>query len=212
MTGGAPATLSRAQAGPAGGGRWADGCRHVFLDVGANLGVQTRKLFEPEAYPHVRSAAHGHNFSWVEAFARELGPARDDVCAFAFEANPAHTRRLRSLEACYAKRGWRAVLFAETAVAPRNGSVHFFADPVNAAKEQWAASLFRHGRHGGSMPQHSVAAIDLAAWVRYHVLQRAIPPPRPRTSGRGEGSGEGGAVRPPKVLMKVWLPARHANF
>ena len=27
-----------------------DGCYHVYLDVGSNIGVQIRKLFEPEKY------------------------------------------------------------------------------------------------------------------------------------------------------------------
>ena len=29
-----------------------DGCYHVYLDVGSNIGVQIRKLFEPENYPN----------------------------------------------------------------------------------------------------------------------------------------------------------------
>lgn len=28
-----------------------NGCRHVYIDVGSNMGVQIRKLFEPERYP-----------------------------------------------------------------------------------------------------------------------------------------------------------------
>ena len=32
-------------------GRTADDCWHVYLDVGTNIGVQIRKLFEPERYP-----------------------------------------------------------------------------------------------------------------------------------------------------------------
>ena len=35
---------------PPAGSRLGDGCHHVFLDVGANVGVQTRKLFEPDLY------------------------------------------------------------------------------------------------------------------------------------------------------------------
>ena len=27
------------------------GCYHVYLDVGSNVGVQVRKLFQPEEYP-----------------------------------------------------------------------------------------------------------------------------------------------------------------
>jgi len=32
--------------------RLADGCWHVYLDVGSNIGVQVRKLFEPQLYPN----------------------------------------------------------------------------------------------------------------------------------------------------------------
>ena len=28
-----------------------DGCYHVYLDVGSNIGVQVRKLFQPAEYP-----------------------------------------------------------------------------------------------------------------------------------------------------------------
>ena len=29
-----------------------DGCYHVYLDVGSNIGVQVRKLFQPKEYPN----------------------------------------------------------------------------------------------------------------------------------------------------------------
>ena len=28
-----------------------DGCHHVYLDVGSNIGVQVQKLYEPKKYP-----------------------------------------------------------------------------------------------------------------------------------------------------------------
>ena len=28
-----------------------DGCYHVYLDVGSNIGVQVRKLYQPQYYP-----------------------------------------------------------------------------------------------------------------------------------------------------------------
>ena len=31
-----------------------DGCYHVYLDVGSNLGIQVRKLFEPSLYPKAK--------------------------------------------------------------------------------------------------------------------------------------------------------------
>jgi hypothetical protein len=34
----------------------ADGCHHIFLDVGANIGVHSRFLFEPDKYPNADKA------------------------------------------------------------------------------------------------------------------------------------------------------------
>ena len=28
-----------------------DGCRHVYLDMGTNIGIQIRKLYEPHLFP-----------------------------------------------------------------------------------------------------------------------------------------------------------------
>ena len=67
---------------PPGGGRWGDGCKHVFVDVGMNIGVQTRKLFEPAAYPWTQVEERSSNFSFIEAFNDEFGPDRSsNVCA-----------------------------------------------------------------------------------------------------------------------------------
>lgn len=62
--------------------RLGDGCFHVFLDVGANIGVHGRFLFEPKKYPEAVVAR--------AIFDEEFGAERDnrDVCAFEFEPNP----------------------------------------------------------------------------------------------------------------------------
>ena len=65
-----------------------DGCFHVYLDVGSNVGVQVRKLFEPSFYPGA---------PFVNVFDKEFGPVearRKSVCAVGFEPNPHHTKRL----------------------------------------------------------------------------------------------------------------------
>ena len=181
-----------AQDGPPDRVRWGDGCRHVFLDVGANIGIQTRKLYEPDAYVRKDGSEHekSHNFSWVAAFQSAFDDRRR-VCSFAFEANERHTTRLKSLQACYKRQGYRAHFFTETAAADKNGNLSFYRDPVFASKQEWAASLMKHGKSGHKMPRRTVAAVDLAAWIRYHILQRRIP--------RGEGE--------PRILMKLDIEA-----
>ena len=46
-----------------------DGCYHVFLDVGSNIGVHARFLYEPDLFPEPRSS--------VATFAKEFGYPRD---------------------------------------------------------------------------------------------------------------------------------------
>ena len=66
-----------------------DGCYHVFLEVGSNVGIHGRFLFEPQKYPNAKEA-HG-------IFNEHFGPRdiRDNrnTCVFAFEPNPTHNVR-----------------------------------------------------------------------------------------------------------------------
>ena len=58
---------------------WTD-CRHIYLDVGSNIGVQIRKLFEPHRYPNAKV---------LEVFRKYFGSDTDarrrEVCAVGFE-------------------------------------------------------------------------------------------------------------------------------
>jgi len=78
-----------------------DGCYHVFLDVGANIGVHGRFLFEPKKYPDATVAS--------AIFNEQFGEQRDnrDYCVFAVEPNPSHKPRLEQIAAAYQKMGWR---------------------------------------------------------------------------------------------------------
>ena len=73
---------------------FSDGCYHVYLDVGSNVGVQVRKLFQPKLYP---DAAIHKVFN--EFFG---GPTLRDtktICAVGFEPNPNHEQRLKGIKA-----------------------------------------------------------------------------------------------------------------
>ena len=74
-------------------------CRHVYLDVGTNVGVQIRKLFEPALYPKAQ-ASH-------EVFERFFGSPRErcQVCAIGVEPNPHHRMRLSALQRVCASTG-----------------------------------------------------------------------------------------------------------
>ena len=64
-------------------------CEHVYLDVGSNIGVQIRKLFEPQKYP----GAAVHQL-FESSFGAASGGSRCRVCAIGFEPNPRHRTRL----------------------------------------------------------------------------------------------------------------------
>ena len=56
-------TIRMAEADTLGGGAWggaahhyarlAEGCQHIFVDAGANIGIHARFLFEPHLWPHM---------------------------------------------------------------------------------------------------------------------------------------------------------------
>lgn len=99
----------------------ADGCYHVFLDVGANIGVHSRFVMEPNKYPDAKKAlAH---------FEKAFGPPgnRDprDFCLFAFEPNPFHQRRYEEFTKAYQRVGWRFMHIA-AGVSDNNGELTFY--------------------------------------------------------------------------------------
>jgi len=64
-------------------------CSGFYIDLGTNIGVQVRKLFEPDRYPGAAMAAKFDKF---------FGARRGHVCAIGLEPNPLHWQRLRRLE------------------------------------------------------------------------------------------------------------------
>lgn len=98
----------------------ADGCARVYVDVGTNVGVQIRKLFEADKY---RGAMVLGYFNVL--FGNGTSRATDGaLCAFGFEPNPLMTPRLRQLEESYAAQGWRVRIFTETAAGASDGVVN----------------------------------------------------------------------------------------
>ena len=119
------------RAAPANAASPLDGCHHVFLDVGANIGIHSRFLFEPDKFP--RS-------SFKEVFDRYFGTDRDaaTTCAVAFEPNTMHRAHHAKQRAVYARKGWRYV-HIEAAVGAKAGEMTFYA---NTRRE----SRFKKGR------------------------------------------------------------------
>lgn len=132
------------------------GCSMIFLDLGANLGVQTRKLFEAEKY------TKGKRPPVFRLFANAFGLDRDvwrTACSVGFEPSPFLWPRLAELGKRYAALGFRAT---------------FLRAGVGASTHR---SCFGHGRgetgRFEACERGDTPVVDLAAFLRTHVERRA---------------------------------------
>ena len=137
-----------------------DRCEHIYFDLGSNIGVQIRKLFEPEKYPGAKV---------LPQFDRLFGPApgrRESVCAFGFEANPAHKARLADIEKCYHDvHGWNAH-YAMRAVSTVDGEhITFYSDPSDTHEDWGAGTTPALIQNKTAMIEHKVETVDIAAFI-----------------------------------------------
>ena len=106
-----------------------DGCYHVYLDVGSNIGMQVRKLFEPEKYPDAKvHSIFNKNFGPIEDRRKAYKETGRVVCAVGFEPNYRHSQYLKELERRYDSCGWRATFMTQSAVSDHNGTTKFYTD------------------------------------------------------------------------------------
>ena len=116
-----------------------DGCYHVYVDVGSNIGVQIRKLFEPEKYP--KASVHSiFNSHFGTAEERQSAFGGREVCAVGFEPNSHHTQYLQEVESSYNKCGWRVKFMTETGASGRNGTTRFYTDEAYG-KMEWGGGI-----------------------------------------------------------------------
>jgi hypothetical protein len=159
-----------------------DGCYHIYLDVGSNVGIQVRKLFEPKLYP---------NANVLSVFETYFGPADDNgnrqetVCAVGFEPNARHTPALQDIEQAHTACGWRSHFYTETAAAHDYGTIDFFSDNDMRHRE-WGGSIV--AKSGGKATS-TAKKMRLADYVLERIATRDIP--------------ESASTRKPAVLMKM---------
>ena len=172
-------------------GSWFDGCEYVYLDGGSNMGLQIRKIFEPELYP---------DDPVLPIYDRLFGKDRSastSMCAIGFEANPHHTDKLQRLEAAYQAKGWRIKIFTETALATQDGTAKFYFDTLaKAERHEWGASMIawqkdmKESKDAGSERTNGktmVRTMDLAKYVLEHVAPRQLPVRSLDTAGAARG-------------------------
>ena len=120
-----------------------DGCFHIFLDIGANRGTTTRKLFEPQLYPGALYLEYfDQYFGTVQERQANLSLDPKYICVVGFEANPRHTPFLVELENVYGMCGWHVDFIKGTALSDQNGVVTFFQGSLNDRETTGKGSSF----------------------------------------------------------------------
>ena len=183
-----------------------DGCHHVYLDVGSNIGVQIRKLFEPERYPDAPIHSYfNQNFGTIEKRkSSHPGPA-SFLCAIGFEPNPRHVEYLKQIEKSYNECGWKVKFMTNSGVSDHNGIGTFYS---NVKQEKLLKPFKGNELAGGILPptiikdakNHSkdnkglnfknISVIRLSDFLINIVGRRKIPEPFFNNS-------------PPRVVMKM---------
>ena len=147
-------------------------CEHAYLDVGTNIGVQIRKLYQPHLYPDA---------TIERLFSVMYGEApRCTVCTVGLEPNPRHEARLVELERRLV-RAQAPVVILRAAAATEDGTLDFYLPAAfDNATSDWGASLVKHKRtvgYTGAVRQLEVQvrveAVDLARVLT--AVRRALP-------------------------------------
>lgn len=177
-----------------------DGCHHVFLDCGANVGSNIASLFAPPA-ANKRKAG-----SLLRAFERYFGAdvleRRASVCAIAVEPNEHHAGALEEMRARHRAAGWRTYFLPRVASTIDGRPVSFFFDASKRgrAHNEWGASIYSisQNRRGSRNESKAVLTLDIARLLQARIVPRRLPTTAPVASAPA-----GPSRRPPAVVVKM---------
>ena len=129
-------------------------CHHFYLDMGTNIGVQIRKLYEPNKYPKAKL---------LKVFDDAFGTAdRCKVCAIGIEPNPTHVEWHGKLQG--ALRGAGAGVLVITGAAGSNTGVsEFYFDRTSKSDDLGvgASTTAAHGLKNGNVLLEHVQIVDV---------------------------------------------------
>lgn len=192
----------------------ADGCHHVFLDVGSNIGVHARMLLEPHLYPpetinnnnnhrHNHNRRTQHKFTARKYFESQFGPeeTRDNAnfCIFAFEPNPAHAPRHHEIEFAYRAMGWR-YHFIHAGAGDEDGTLTFYHIGKGDKELERGFTTIPSRCHKECRPE-DVMVYRLSDWIDREVHGRIIP--AIVNVGTSSDNDEEDQLMSPRVVMKM---------
>lgn len=109
---------------------WLNCSGGIYLDVGTNVGVQLRKLYNAEQFPNARV---------LPFFDKTYGLNRSNVCSLGVEPNPHHAEYLHQLNLYFKRKGYQSLILTNMAVSVKPGRAKFFLD--TKSPNEWGASL-----------------------------------------------------------------------
>lgn len=138
--------------------------RHVFFDLGANIGDSARFFVEIDNNPP-NNTLKGYG-------------ARNDTKweIYAFEANPVHNEKLDQTKHYCESLGHKFYLYKQTAAWIRNEKLTFYLDTVNVQNNYWGASVIKeHPDPGKSKYQNvEVDAVDIAELIKKYSIDDEV--------------------------------------
>merc|ERR1719401_1372437 len=153
---------------------WLQECKQIYLDVGSNIGVQVRKLYEPSKYPLAEILPLFDTLFGPPSL-RSLPTETTGICALGMEPNPVQRERLETLEAEYLKHGWH-VHFYPFAASFERGTAEFelmspYHPAHSAEHDYWGAHL------NGGAPDGQLADAKLAnvTTVDFGIFIQSLP-------------------------------------
>ena len=209
-----------------------DGCYHIYIDAGSNIGNSIRKIFEPEKYPNAPLLSTFDNFFGTieNRRSKSMKDNGNMVCAVGFEPNPNHTFHLKMLEAAYQKCGWNIQMMTRTGISSNEGeSKFYYAVSPNIGLNMAGGILnpnltTNKDRTQGNVitQENKISLVRLSDFLKNVVSERKLPmynaasPPKLVIKMDIEGSEVGvvpdlifnGGLRYVNLLMVEW----HARY
>jgi FkbM family methyltransferase len=145
-------------------------CKRVFIDMGANIGMHARFIFEPELYPpDKKKYGYKELKGMYEYFNKYLGDPqfrkkKGNVCVFGFEANPVHAKRLNSLNDAYNAKGWIVNYNVPLAVWKNTDGVDLHV--YNVHKTALGSSITNRNDRNPRETVH-VPSVNISKFVKY---------------------------------------------
>ena len=137
---------------------WLPECDDIYLDLGSNIGVMVRKLFEPSAYPLSKALGlYNRTMNHLKRTGSKPG-----LCALGFEPNPKHYKRLQAIQTNYSRNGWKAHFFP-FAISDKDEIVTFYTDD-NSIQEDIGATVFKKGDK--QLRPYQVKAIRFSTFLK----------------------------------------------